>query len=152
MSLSRVFPLLLRSLLIMVLSAPVILLLLSVQTGSAVATPPPLTADEVARIETLLLDSAPSVPSNPSQQSLRLDARDLNLLLRYSIDVMKLTPQWAGEVALKADALNAQMSVRLIDGWSGLYLNFWADFVVAETSLELDRLRIGKLQVPDGLL
>ncbi|MDP6415096.1 MAG: hypothetical protein QGG54_08745, partial [Gammaproteobacteria bacterium] len=152
MSLSRVFPLLLRPLLIMLLSAPVILLLLSVQTGSTIATPPPLTADEVARVETLLLDSAPSAPSNPSQQSLQLDARDLNLLLRYSIDVMKLTPQWAGEVTLKADALSTQMSVLLIDSWSPLYLNFQADFVVGETSLVLDRLRIGKLQVPGGLL
>ena len=149
---SRVLRLLLRPFLALLLSTPIIVLLLAVQTGPSVETLQSLTAPEISQIEQLLLESAPQAPSSPSQQQLRLNADELNLLLRYSVDVMKLSPAWAANLELEDNAVSTQMSIRLVDSWIELFLNIQAEFVVQSDELKLDNLAVGKLQVPDALL
>ena len=152
MFLSRLLRLLLRPILVLILSAPVILLLLSVQTGATVTTVQPLSGEEISRIQQLLLNSAPESPASAGVQQLQLNADELNLLLRYSIDVMKLSPGWAAQLSLNDDVLNTRLSVNLTNGLVPLFLNIQGRFVAKQDLLELESLHIGKLQVPNRFL
>ena len=152
MSLSKISSLLLLSLLVILLSGPFIVLLLAVQTEPDVTNPPALTSNEISRVEQLLLKNAPQSPSARSEQNLQLNADELNLLLSYSINMTRLSPEWAAALTLADNTVNTKLTFRLVDGWIPLYLNFGVDLILNDSLLVLDKLVVGKLQVPNGLL
>ena len=134
------------------LSGPFIVLLLAVQTEPAVTNAPALTSNEISRIEQLLLKSAPQSPSARSEQNLQLNADELNLLLSYSINMTRLSPEWAAVLTLADNTVNTKLTFQLVDGWIPLYLNFGVNLILNDSLLVLDKLVVGKLQVPNGLL
>ena len=134
------------------LSGPFIVLLLAVQTEPAVTNAPALTSNEISRVEQLLLRSAPQSPSARSEQNLQLNADELNLLLSYSINMTRLSPEWAAVLTLADNTVNTKLTFQLVDGWIPLYLNFGVDLILNDSLLVLDKLVVGKLQVPNGLL
>ena len=152
MSLSKISSLLLLPLLVIILSGPFIILLLAVQTEPAVTNPPALTSNEISRVEQLLLKSAPRSPSARSEQNLQLNADELNLLLSYSINMTRLSPEWAAVLTLADNTVNTKLTFQLVDGWIPLYLNFGVNLILNDSLLVLDKLVVGKLQVPNGLL
>ena len=152
MSLSKISSLLLLPLLVIILSGPFIILLLAVQTEPAVTNPPALTSNEISRVEQLLLKSAPQSPSARSEQKLQLNADELNLLLSYSINMTRLSPEWAAVLTLADNTVNTKLTFQLVDGWIPLYLNFGVNLILNDSLLVLDKLVVGKLQVPNGLL
>jgi len=127
-------------------------LLLAVQTEPAVTNPPALTSNEISRVEQLLLKSAPQSPSARSEQNLQLNADELNLLLSYSINMTRLSPEWAAVLTLADNTVNTKLTFQLVDGWIPLYLNFGVNLILNDSLLVLDKLVVGKLQVPNGLL
>ncbi len=152
MSLSKISSLLLQPLLVIMLSGPFIVLLLAVQTEPAVTNAPALTSNEISRVEQLLLKSAPQSPSARSEQKLQLNADELNLLLSYSINMTRLSPEWAAVLTLADNTVNTKLTFQLVDGWIPLYLNFGVNLILNDSLLVLDKLVVGKLQVPNGLL
>ena len=134
------------------LSGPFIVLLLAVQTEPAVTNAPALTSNEISRVEQLLLKSAPQSPSARSEQNLQLNADELNLLLSYSINMTRLSPEWAAVLTLADNTVNTKLTFQLVDGWIPLYLNFGVNLILNDSLLVLDKLVVGKLQVPNGLL
>ena len=152
MSSSKISSLLLLSLLVILLSGPFIIFLLAVQTEPAVTNAPPLTSNEISRVEQLLLKNAPQSPSARSEQNLQLNADELNLLLSYSINMTRLSPEWAAVLTLADNTVNTKLTFQLVDGWIPLYLNFGVDLILNDSLLVLDKLVVGKLQVPNGLL
>ena len=143
---------LLRTLAVLLLSAPVIVLLLSIETTPSLVTEQMFTDEELSRIETLLLESTPQSPSNPGPHELQLNSEELNLLLRYAVNIMNLSADWAARTQLSPENLNAQLSVRLGAEPLPMYLNVEADFIEDDNRLALDALRIGKLVVPHRFL
>lgn len=152
MSLSKKSSLLLLPLLAILLSGPFIVLLLAVQTEPAVTNASALTSNEISRVEQLLLKNAPQSPSTRSEQNLQLNADELNLLLSYSINMTRLSPDWAAVLTLADNTVNTKLTFQLVDGWIPLYLNFGVDLILNDSLLVLDKLVVGKLQVPNGLL
>lgn len=148
----RLTLLLLRTLVVLLLSAPVILLLLSLETSPSLVTEQQFSAEELSRIETLLLESTPQSPGNASRHELQLNSEELNLLLRYGVNIMNLSSDWAAQTQLSQDNLNAKLSVQLGEGLLPAYLNLEADFSEDDNLLTLDALRIGKLAVPHRFL
>lgn len=144
--------LLLRTLVVLLLSAPVIVLLLSLETSPSLVNEQQLSSQELSRIETLLLESTPPSPSNASRHVLQLNSEELNLLLRYAVKLMNLSPDWAARTQLSQDNLNAELSVRLSEAPLSLYLNVEADFIEDDNLLTLDALRIGRIAVPARFL
>lgn len=134
------------------LSGPFIVLLLAVQTEPAVTNAPALTSNEISRVEQLLLKSAPQSPSARSEQNLQLNADELNLLLSYSINMTRLSPEWAAVLTLADNTVNTKLTFQLVDGWIPLYLNFGVNLILNDSLLVLDKLVVGKLQVPNRLL
>ena len=152
MSSSKISSLLLLSLLVILLCGPFIVFLLAVQTEPAVTNAPPLASNELSRVEQLLLKNAPQSPSARSEQNLQLNADELNLLLSYSINMTRLSPEWAAVLTLADNTVNTKLTFQLVDGWIPLYLNFGVDLILNDSLLVLDKLVVGKLQVPNGLL
>jgi len=144
--------LLLRTLVVLLLSAPVIVLLLSIETAPSLVAEQQFTDEELSRIETLLLESTPQSPSIAGPHELQLNSEELNLLLRYAVNIMNLSSDWAARTQLSQDNLNAQLTVRLDAGPLPMYLNVEADFIEDDNRLALDTLRIGKLAVPNRFL
>ena len=148
----RLISLLLRTLVVLLLSAPVIVLLLAIETSPRLVSEQNITGEELNRIETLLLESTPQTPTSASLQALHLNSAELNLLLRYAINVMNLAPNWAAQTELNDGSMQAQMSVRLGQGPLPLYLNVEAILVENENLLSLEALRVGRLGIPERFL
>jgi len=148
-SLSRV---LLTSVLALLLSAPILLLVLALQTTPSVPQQALLDPNEISRIEQMLLENTPQSPTNPGQQQLHLDADELNLLLRYGVEVLGLGSDWLAAATLQKDLLSTDLSVRINMRFLPLYMNLRADFAVRSNSLQLDSLHFGELKVPDQFL
>ena len=144
--------LLLRPIAVLLLSAPVIVLLLFIETSPSLVAEQQFTDEELSRIETLLLDSTPQFPSIDSRHELQLNSEELNLLLRYAANIMNLSSDWATAAALSQGNLNAQLSVRLDSGPLPMYLNVEASFIKDDNRLTLNALRIGKMAVPNRFL
>lgn len=144
--------LLLRPIVVLLLSAPVIALLLSLETSPRLITDQQITGAELSRIETLLLESTPQSPSSASPQVIQLDTDELNLLLRYALNVMNLSSNWAARTGLDEASMKAEMSVRISQGPLPLYLNLEADLIEQENLLSLQALRIGKIGIPNRFL
>lgn len=143
---------LLQPLLVLVVSAPLVLVILSVETEPTVSNNALFTRAELSQIEQLLLDGAPQSPQNMSLQRLQLNADELNLLLRYSIGVMNLSPRWATQLVLNANTLTSALTVNLGRGPMPLFLNLGAVFTGSGNLLKLESLQIGKLNVPEAFL
>ncbi len=144
--------LLLRTITVLLLSTPVIVLLLSIETSPSHIAEQQFSVEELSRIETLLLESTPQFPGNASRHRLRLNSQELNLLLRYAVNVLNLSTDWAARTQLSKDNLHVELSVRLGEGLLPLYLNVEADFIEDGNLLALDALRIGRVGIPDRFL
>ena len=136
----------------LLLSAPIAIVLLSVQTSPSVVIEPTISSQEISQIESILLESASESPSSAGLQEIQLDAPELNLLLRYAVNVMNLPQQWAAQLFLADNALRSELSIKLLGGALPLFLNINGEFVANEGLLTLDSLSIGKLQIPTRLI
>jgi len=136
----------------LLLSAPVIVLLLSIETSPSLVAEQQFSSEELSRIESLLLENTPQSPGNPSLQELQLNSEELNLLVRYAVSIMNLSSDWAARSELSQDSLNAALSVRLSSGPLPLYLNVEADFVEEGKLLTLSALKIGRIGIPRRFL
>ena len=141
----------LRPFIVFLLSAPIVVLLLAVQTGPKVPAGESLSAEEMFRIEQLLLDSAPGSPGTPGLQELQLNIDELNLLVRYGLNLLNLSPSWAARLTLEADTLNSELSLELNSGLLPLHLNIGSTFIEANQQLKLSNVSVGYLQLPKGL-
>ena len=143
---------LLRTLAVLLLSTPVILLLLAIETSPSHVAEQQFSGKEIAKIEALLLESTPRSPSYASRHELRLNSEELNLLLRYAVNIMNLSSDWVAQTQLSQGNLNAQLSLRLGAGPISMYLNAKAGFIENDNLLILNTLRIGRISVPNGFL
>ena len=152
MPIPKILRLLLRPFIVLVASAPIVILLLAVQTEPVVSSTDSLSAEEMARIEQLLLEAAPGTPGVSSRQSMELDVQELNLLLGYGLNLLDLSPSWAAQFSIEEESLSSEMSVEIFSGWLPLYLNVAGEFTEENNRLRLDRVSIGNVQIPDRLV
>ena len=143
---------LLRTIVVLLLSTPIIVLLLAIETSPRHVAKQYFSGEELSRIETLLLESTPRSPSYASRHELQLTSEELNLLLRYAVNIMNLSSDWVAKTQLSQDNLNAQLSLRLSAHPISIYLNAKANFIENDNLLMLDTLRIGRISVPDRFL
>ena len=85
-------------------------------------------------------------------QQLQFDADELNLLLRYAVNVMNLSSQWAATTQLNESAMGMQLSLRLSQGPLPLFLNVEANLLEQDKQLKLQALKIGRIRIPDRFL
>ncbi|MCH2325370.1 MAG: hypothetical protein MK317_11905 [Pseudomonadales bacterium] len=152
MPISRILRLLLRPLIVLAASTPIIMLLLSIETGPIVNSADSLTAEEITRIEQLLIESAPSSPDTPGRQSIDLNVDELNLFLDYGLNLLDLSRAWATQLSLEEGLLQSEVSIEILSDWIPLYLNINSEFVQVENRLQLEKVTVGKLQIPDRLV
>ena len=143
---------LLRTLVVLLLSTPVIVLLLAIESSPSLVVEQQLSDEELSKIQTLLLESTPQSPSYASRHELQLNSQELSLLLRYAVNIMNLSSDWAAQTQLSQGNLNTQLSVQLGAGPLPIYMNVEADFIEDANLLTLDALRIGRIDVPNRLL
>ena len=152
MPISKILRLLLRPLIVLAASTPIIMLLLSIETGPIVNSADSLTAEEITRIEQLLIESAPSSPGTPGRQSIDLIVDELNLFLDYGLNLLDLSRAWATQLSLEEGLLQSEVSIEILSDWIPLYLNINSEFVQVENRLQLEKVTVGKLQIPDRLI
>ncbi len=148
----KLVSLLTKSIAVLLLSTPVILLVMILQTAPQTPAAGPLTTEELARIEQFLLEATPQAPATPSQHHVLLNTEQLNLLLRYGIEWLDLRPGWTGALAMTDKQLDARLTVNVLDTGRPLYLNMHGTFVSDGVNLALTDLTIGSLSVPQFLI
>ena len=109
---------------ILFVSLPLLLLLLTLASAPAVAPLPALSPAELSQLENILLENAPESTSAVSQESIILNTEELNLLLRYGLQLFELSPRWAGRVALSEGRIQLDANIGLTDSPYRFFLNF----------------------------
>jgi len=149
---TRPFRLLFHAVLVLLLSTPVILLLMALETSPKVSPASALSPSEIAQVESLLLDTAPETPGLESEHELRFNQQELDLLMRYALHFLELSPAWAGELDLAEDRLTALLSIAISESFWPTMLNVEAEFLLRNDRLELSTLVLGNLELPPSLL
>lgn len=141
----------LRILVVLLVSMPFILALLALQTERSVPENANLSAADLDEVERLLLETAPASTARPSQQTTNLNEEDLNLLLRYGLQVTNLTPEWAGEIGLEEGLLQLHASFNMGGSNIPLFLNIRANLHSTGSGFELGAVNAGNLSLPQSL-
>ncbi len=130
------------------LAAP---LLLCLQFTPLVETRSQLSRAEAARVEGLLLDSAPRTPGLAGPHAFSWNQEELNLLGRHLLALSRMSPEWAARVDLRDGALGFEVS-RSLGFIVPVYMNLRGEFTQGEGPPDLTALRLGYLPVPGFLI
>lgn len=149
---SKIISHFLRAFLIFVISAPIVILVLAIESRPAVPEQQSIKPEEISRIERLILENAPQSPGSEQQQEIRLNGEELNLLLRYGLEITNQAPQWGAQLRLEPQHINADISMKIFDSSLPLYLNINGRFVDTGELPELESLKVGKLGIPNRFL
>ena len=142
----------LMPLLVLLISLPVVLLLLALDSEPPLAPMAALSPSEFSQLEGILLENAPESTSRASQKSITLDAEELNLLLRYSAQLLAPSRPWTARMVLYNKQLQVNANIGLADFPSRFFLNIESTLGLDQGRLRLEQLTLGKLSVPAGLL
>ena len=138
--------------LVLVISLPVVLLLLALDSEPSLAPMPALSPSEFSQLEEILLENAPPSTSRASQKSITLDTKELNLLLRYSAQLLTASHPLVARLELSNEQLHVNANIGLINFPSRFFLNIESTLGLDQGRLRLQQLTLGKLPVPAGLL
>jgi hypothetical protein len=138
-----------RALLVLLISAPIVVLILAIESGPSVPDQQAISPEDISHIERLLLENAPRSPDSEQQQEIRLNGEELNLLLRYALEITNQAPQWGAQLSLEPEKLKADISLKMFGGSLPLFLNISGNFVNTGGLPELESLRVGKLGIPN---
>jgi len=142
----------LMPLLVLLISLPVVLLLLALDSEPSLAPMATLSPSEFSQLEGILLENAPESTSLSSQKSITLDAEELNLLLRYSAQLLAPSRPWTARMVLSNEQIEVNANIGLVDFPSRIFLNIESTLSLDQGRLRLQQLTLGKLSVPAGLL
>ena len=138
----------LRSSMVLLLTSPLIILVITLQIGPAISENTPLTAREVSIVENLILNIAPESLNQSSVEEASLDTSDVNLLIRHSLRLTGLSDKWNARISTEKQRIDSTLDWALLPGWIPLYITIKGSFLLESGQLHLDRLTIGKLQIP----
>lgn len=144
----RAISVILRLLLVLTISAPFIFLLLALQTERKVEISAALSPGELEQIEQLLLDSAPASTTQVSRQNIDFTTDEMDLLVRYGMQLMNLTPAWSSSVTLESELLITNTSIAMGGANSPVFLNIESVFSASAEGLVLEQLQLGQVNLP----
>ena len=142
----------LMSLLVLLISLPVVLLLLVLDSEPSLAPLPALSSSELNELEDILLENAPESTSRASQKSITLDTEELHLLLRYCAQLLVPSRPWTAQIVLSDGQLHVDANIGLVDFPSRFSLKMETTLGVEQRRLKLQQLTLGKLSVPARLI
>ena len=140
------------SLLVLLISLPVVPLLLVLDSEPSLAPLPALSSSELNELEDILLENAPESTSRASQKSITLDVEELHLLLRYCAQLLVPSRPWTAQIVLSDEQLHVDANIGLVDFPSRFSLKMETTLGVEQRRLKLQQLTLGKLSVPARLI
>lgn len=143
---------LIKTLLVLLLSAPVVLLLASIQATPLVPPSHNLTPPELSKVQNLLVENAPSSAFYATEQAIELNADELNLLLRYGLTSSSRTQKWSGNLTLGNAEISFVSTVGIEVLPIPLFLNVRGTLVQQDNLLEIAQLNIGLVKLPNALI
>jgi len=141
-----------KAFLVLMLSFPIALILLALQSHPTVPPNKSLNSVEIVQIEQLLLNNVPQNVSNQGLQEVNLSNEELNLLLRYAGEILESEPHLSGRILLSANMMSTEISIPLISSIIPAYLNLSAEFTSSGREFQLSGLKAGYIRVPGNLV
>jgi uncharacterized protein YpmS len=133
----------------MLVSTPVIILVIALQSEAKVPVAAPLSDVEISEIESLLLENAPPSTYAVSQQKISLNQAQMNLLLRYLLSTLNPKGHWAVQLTLAENTVNTQASIRFDLAGIPAFLNIDGQLSGDGHTLQLTKLSLGGLSMPN---
>ena len=149
---SRLIRIFIKALVVLLLSTPLILVLLALETRPRIDPLAAPDSAEMTRVEQLLVQSAPRGMDTASRQAIDLGPDDLNLLLRYGIEVLQVEAPLGGRFELSEGSLKLDGSAPLLGSPFPVWLNISATLKSDKGMLTLERLQAGQLSIPGALV
>jgi hypothetical protein len=130
-------------------AVPAVLVIAGIESHRLVEPPAQLSHQDVDRIRQILALHDPRHLEKRERRTLSLTERDLNLMIQYAAPRgLKISSQ----ADLQPNDMLARLTLELPDNPLGGYLNLSAALSMADGRLHVDRLDIGRLEVPGWLL
>ncbi|MFM1895384.1 MAG: hypothetical protein RLZZ385_458 [Pseudomonadota bacterium] len=150
----RLFRIFLKALVVLLLSTPLMVILLALETQPSVpVTTHQLDSSELSRVERLLVESAPGNIDSPTRQLINLTLEELNLLLRYGIELLQLDSPLGAIISLPDNQrLVLQGSAPLLGKGLPVWLNMSAVLSSQDSRMKLDSLQVGQLAIPGAMV
>jgi len=139
-----------RSAIILFLTSPLMILLVTLQTKPTIPDNRPLTPREISTLENLILNLAPESLSEPSLANIAMDVSDISLLLRHSLQLTNLSDTWNVRILAEEKTINYDLNWKLPLESIPLYINFRGSFRQENDQLKLYELGFGNLQIPNS--
>ena len=139
-----------RSAIILFLTSPLMILLVTLETEPTIPDNRPLTSREISALENLILNLAPESLSEPSLVNISMGVSDISLLLRHSLQLTNLSDRWNVRVLAEEKTINYNLNWRLPLESIPLYVNLRGSFRQENDQLKLYKLGVGNLQIPDS--
>jgi len=139
-----------RSAIILFLTSPLVILLVTIQTKPTIPENRPLTSREISALENFILNLAPESLNEPSLMDISMDGSEISLLLRHSLQLTNLSDRWNVRILLEEKAIHYDLNWRLPLESIPLYINFRGSSQQKNDRLELYELGVGNLQIPNS--
>ena len=139
-----------RSTIVLFLTSPLLILLVTLQTKPTIPENRPLTSRETSALENLILNLAPESLDEPGFVDISMNVSDISLLLRHSLHLTDLSDRWNVRILLEEKTINYDLNWRLPLESIPLYINLRGSFRQKNDQLELYELGVGNLQIPNG--
>ena len=149
---SSLFNQLLKTLAVLVLSVPVVLLLLGIQATALVAPSSSLTPNELSHVQNLLVENAPSSAFDATEQAIELTQDELNLLLRYGLTSSSRTQKWSASLTLAPSEVTFISTIGIKFLPIPLFLNIRGTLIQQGNLLDLTQLSVGLIELPRSLI
>lgn len=131
---------------------PLLLAAALLQSAPSVPGNPTLDNPAINTIEQLIVDNGPASISSPGEVILHLDAGELNLLAAFLLQNIPGMQDVTADVALMQGSARVALSMPLPTPLQTLYLNVHARVREQGGGLDIYALRLGRLPVPDALV
>lgn len=146
------FLFILRTLLLLVLSLPLLLAVMMLSREPLVPATPPLTSQETDRVQQLLIDNDPRRLLDEQEQRIILKEGDADVLLRYLLAETGLDREVHGRIDIEEGLAILELSSSLPASWLDTWLNIRITFRDDRQPLIIADARIGTLELPAPLL
>ena len=140
--------LLIHAIIVLVLSVPVALLILTLDEEPAVPAETPLSQVEAERIQQLLIDNDPKLLLDQQTQSLTLSEAEVNALLTYFVTHIPELKRFSAQAELREQAAEIALTLAVPSTPFGEYVNMHLELEQQADSLRLETLRVGALGMP----
>ena len=135
-------------LIVLILGIPIVFVLFGLQSTPLIVSDKKLTFQDVARVKHLIKQNNPRKFKQGEIKNIKLEERDINLILQYALSNISETENMAGIVNINNAVADGYFTIRLPENPFGSYLNISIRITEFSRIVKINKLKVGSIPIP----